>query len=377
MRTPGDLRSIVEATLAASRDDVVRLARRIYDDPELSGQEHFASAACAELLEQRGFEVEWVPGVETAFVATLTGSGDGPTVGLLAEYDALPGLGHACGHHLIAGSAVGAGIALAGLASQLPGTVKVFGCPAEEIGLGKIAMLDAGAFEGTDLALTFHGHDVTSVMTSSTGVQDFVFTFKGRPAHAAADPWMGASALDGVLLTMNNVNALRQFVRDGVRIHGYVPNGGGAHNVIVEEASCHLAVRSADIDELERVVERVHECARAGALASGTELSVEPRMSLQPVIADPRLADLVRRNLRACGETEVEDWVAMPSTDFGNVSQAVPSVLFSVATWPLGTGFHTHATTDAGGREQAMAGMLTSAAAMALTTVDVMTSDAK
>jgi amidohydrolase len=364
------LRAAVTDAMERLAGPAVELATRIYENPELSGDERRARQWCAELLSDGGFDVEGVEGVETAFVATSGSRDRGPTIGLLAEYDALPGVGHACGHHLIAGSAVAAGLALRACGERLAGTVRVFGCPAEETLSGKPAMLDAGAFEGTDVALTFHANDATTIMTSCTGHRELELSFSGRPSHAASAPWEGASALDGVLLTFQNVNALRQFVRDGVRIHGIVTDGGQAANVIPAHASCRLCVRSTDLDELERVAARVLDCARAGALASNTELSVERGAATEPVRVDESLASVLRGNLEGLGERVVE-WQAMASTDFGNVSRVIPSTLFSVKTWPLGTAFHTEEAARAAGREAAFEAMLKGGLAMALTAVDV------
>jgi metal-dependent amidase/aminoacylase/carboxypeptidase family protein len=199
----------------------------------------------------------------------------------------------------------------------------------------------------------------------------YEFEFRGRPAHAAADPWRGASALDGVLLTYMNLNALRQFTPDGVRIHGIVSDGGQAVNVIPERAVCKLGVRSADTAELDRVCARVVECARAGAMASGTQLEVRETGLLDPVRYNRTLGTLVGDNLRALGES-VGSWRAMASTDFGNVSQAVPSLLFSVATWPEDVAFHTREAAACAAGDQGLKAMLTAAETMARTAVDLL-----
>lgn len=368
-----ETRREVDRAIDGCQREVADLSRRIYEHPELSGAEHAARAWCCELLAAHGFEVDAVPGVPTAFVATAHGGRPGPTVGLLAEYDALPGLGHACGHHLIAGSAVGAGLALAAARHRLAGTVKVFGCPAEETGAGKAAMLAEGTFAGTDAALTFHANDASTVLRRSTAIHELHLTFAGRPAHAASSPWDGASALDGVLLTYQNVNALRQFVRDGVRIHGIVIHGGDAFNVIPERASCVVAVRSAEASELDRVVGRVVDCAQAAALASGTTVAVDAAARVEAVRFNPPLADLVRDELADLDEPAA-DWDLVASTDFGNVSEVVPSVLFSVATWPAGTAFHSHEAAARGGEPAAFAAMHKAARLMARAGVELLSS---
>jgi len=365
---------VKEQLRGSARDfgkDIVEMSLRIHSHPELGHQERRAVAWCREMLERHGFTFEIVPGIDTAFVATRVGRGPGPTVGFLAEYDALPGVDHGCGHNLICGSAVGAGVFLADLMDRLPGTIKVYGCPAEELGTGKPMMLAAGAFRGLDVALTFHPFSATALMEQCTGVRMYEFEFRGRPAHAAADPWRGASALDGVLLTYMNLNALRQFTPDGVRIHGIVSDGGQAVNVIPERAVCKLGVRSADTAELDRVCARVVECARAGAMASGTQLEVRETGLLDPVRYNRTLGTLVGDNLRALGES-VGSWRAMASTDFGNVSQAVPSLLFSVATWPEQVAFHTREAATCAAKEQGLKAMLTAAETMARTAVDLL-----
>lgn len=347
------------------------LAQQIYDNPELSNQEHRAAGWTRELLDAASFDIDDVPGLPTALIATKRGRVPGPVVGLLAEYDALPEIGHACGHHLIAGSAVGAGLALAHVMGDLPGQVKVFGCPAEETGEGKIAMLKAGAFEGVDFALTFHAYARSSVMTSSNGIQQLEFTFAGVASHAATDPWAGASALDGVLLTFQNVNALRQFTRDGTRIHGIITDGGQAHNVIPERARCLMSVRATDPTELQRVVDRTVECAEAAAMSSGTTLSVRHAAKLDPVQADRVVSTVVRRHLERLGE-ESGNWEALASTDFGNVSAAIPSVLFSVATWPEEVAFHTREAAALSGRPEAFRAMETGVRVMAAAAADLL-----
>jgi amidohydrolase len=254
---------------------------------------------------------------------------------------------------------------------ELPGTIKVYGCPAEELGTGKPMMISAGAFEDLDVALTYHPWHTTALMEMCKGVRLLEFVFKGRPAHAAVDQHEGASALDGVLLTYTNLNALRQFVQDGVRIHGIVSEGGQAVNIIPEHAACKIGVRSADLVELGRVGDRAVECARAAALASGTTLTVTEGVTVAPIKYNPPLGAIMADNLRGLGET-VEVWRASASTDFGNVSQIVPSLLFSVATWPANVAFHTHEAAACARESQALRAMQTAAVAMAQTAVDLL-----
>lgn len=255
--------------------------------------------------------------------------------------------------------------------ADLPGVIKVYGCPAEELGTGKPMMLAAGAFEGLDAGLTYHPWHATALMEECTGVRLFEFAFTGKAAHAAAEPWNGASALDGVLLTYTNLNALRQFIPDRTRIHSIVSDGGQAVNVIPERAACKIGVRSVDTAELDRLCARVIECARAGALASGTRLEITESAFMQPVRYNRALGEIVRANLSALGES-VESWRSTASTDFGNVSQAVPAVLFSVATWPQTVSFHTREAAVCAAQTQGLRAMLTAAQAMARTAVDLL-----
>ncbi|MGQ0549056.1 MAG: M20/M25/M40 family metallo-hydrolase [Armatimonadota bacterium] len=271
---------------------------------------------------------------------------------------------------MIAGSAVGAGVFLAASMPHLAGSIKVYGCPAEELGTGKPMMLDAGAFAGVDVALTYHPWHATALM-ECTGVRLYEFAFSGRPAHAATEPWSGASALDGVLLTYTNLNALRQFTPDRTRIHGIVTEGGQAVNVIPERAVCKIGVRSADVAELDRLCARVVECARAGALASGTRLEITETAFMKPLKYNRALGDIVRANLGALGES-VGSWRSTASTDFGNVSQAVPAMLFSVATWPKTVSFHTHEAAVCAAQPQGLNAMLIAAHAMARTAADLL-----
>ncbi len=254
---------------------------------------------------------------------------------------------------------------------HLPGTIKVYGCPAEELGSGKPMMLAAGAFAGLDAALTYHPWHATALMEECTGVRVYEFAFTGRPAHAAAEPWSGASALDGVLLTYTNMNALRQFTPDRTRIHGIISEGGQAVNVIPERAVCKIGVRSADQAELDRLCARVVECARAGAMASGTRLDVRETAFMQPVRYNRALGELVAANLRTLGES-VGSWRSTVSTDFGNVSQALPAVFFSVKTWPETVGFHTREAAVCAAEKQGLNAMLTAAHGMARTAVDLL-----
>lgn len=357
--------------IASQSGRLVSLSLAIHGEPETAYEEHRATARCRELLTDNGFDVGAIPGMDTAFVAERR-IGEGPCVAMLAEYDALPEIGHGCGHNLIAGAAIGAGIGLAAVLEQLGGTVRVYGCPAEEGGAGKVRMLEQGAFDGVDAAITFHAWTATGVMVASTGQRRYDIKFRGRASHVATDPWHGASALEAVVLLIGYINALRQHVRDGVRLHGIVTDGGAAVNIVPDHAAVRLAVRSECLDELARVDARLQDCARAAALAAGVDVDTEPVMTYEPVRYEPVLGDRALARLRDIGRTEGRLWRASASTDFGNVTQVVPGVLVAVQTWPDGVAFHTPDAAYASAQPMAQEAMLDGARTMALVGADVL-----
>lgn len=348
---------------AIERNYVRNITLGLHEQPECSGEEEFAYRTLTSSLAGAGFLIHGVAGLPTAFSAALSGNATGPHIAILAEYDALPEIGHGCGHHLVAGAALAAGLELASRANTLKCAVSILGCPAEETLTGKRAMLAAGAFDDVDAAITFHPSPYTSIMTRSTGLRLFSFEYHGIAAHASSDPHRGASALEGVLGLFSSINSLRQFVRDDVRIHGVIRNGGSAWNVVPELASCEIGIRSWDSDELERVASRVIACAEASASATNTSCTVTERSSAEPVRIDNELVACAQRVLTTRGHS-VGEWEALASTDFGDVSQRLPAVLFSIATWPKDIPFHTRQATEYGRLETALDAMFEAGEAM-------------
>jgi len=250
-------------------DELESLSHRIHANPELGYQEVKAAGWLAEFLAAKGFKVEkGVAGVETAYRATIE-TGEGPTIAILCEYDALPGLGHACGHNVIATSGAGAGAALAAVRGQLPkGRIQVIGTPAEEGGGGKMKLIEGGVFTDVDCAMMIHGLDRTILHADLLGIVRVNFDFTGKAAHASADPWQGVNALDAVIQTFNAISALRQQVRPDVRIHGIITNGGQAPNIIPEAASATFYVRAATLDYMWEVYKKVvAACRKHGKFA--------------------------------------------------------------------------------------------------------------
>ncbi len=325
-----DIKTRAAMTVASDREQLVGLSERLHANPEIAWEEHRAARWVAELLDGAGFSVTpGYLGLETAFHATI---GSGPfRVGLCAEYDALPGLGHACGHNLIAGSTVGAARALAPLADELGLTVEVYGTPAEEGGGGKIEMLDRGAFHGLDLALMTHPAPVDVAEARPFAVSHSHVTYRGKAAHAAAYPEHGINAADAFTLAQVGIGLLRQHLASSVRVHGVVTRGGEAPNSIPEVTEGRWYVRAETLAELAEVEPKVWRCFEAGALATGCELEIVPESKPYAEFrADEAAIVAYRANAERLGRTFASgsDAARMnrASTDMGNVSQVVAAI---------------------------------------------------
>lgn len=356
-------------------DRIQKLALDIHAHPELRFEEHRAASWIAETVAGEGVEVETgVGGLATAVRARI-GSGKGPRVALLAEYDALPEIGHACGHNLIAAGAVGAFLALAKEASQLGGTVELLGTPAEEGGGGKIHLLEAGVFEGLDAAIMFHPFDRDLLAHFTLASMWIDMEFRGTPSHAALAPWEGASALTACLDTFRLIDSQRVHFRDGVRVHGYVKNGGQAVNIIPEFASCEFSVRALDAEERDRVRAIVERCARGAAMASGVELTMTPRRGYRDMRNNMTLARRFGEHMKALGRTprEQDPSLGSGSTDMGDVSHVVPSIHPWVQICDEGeTTCHQHSFAAYAKSDRGMMSMLLAAKVMARTAADVL-----
>lgn len=327
--------------------ELVALSHAIHDHPELAYQEQRAVAAVAELLQRHGHEVEvGAFGISTALRA-VAGSGEGPRVAVVAEYDALPGVGHACGHNVICASAVGAWLALAEQLPSLGGTVELLGTPAEEGGAGKVHMLDAGAFDGFDAAVMVHpfSYDVATHPFLGRRVVDV--TYHGVAAHAAAMPFMGRNALDAAVAAYSSVNALRQHLPASDRVHGIVTEGGDRPNVVPARAALQYYVRSADSATLSDLCERLHGIFAAAADMTGTEAEItwDPVPPYLPIRHNHTLAARWAHQLGGRGRSVLPDGVVpetlAASTDFGNVSERLPAIHPMLAIAPPEVSLHT------------------------------------
>ncbi|WP_324785190.1 M20 family metallopeptidase [Streptomyces sp. H51] len=355
-------------------DRLIRLSERLHADPETAWEEHRAAATVPEPLERAGFEVTPAYlGLETAFRARY---GSGPTrIALCAEYDALPGLGHACGHNLIAASAVGAALGLATVADDIGLTVEVYGTPAEEGGGGKIEMLERGAFAGVDLAMMVHPAPVDVAEARPFAVSHSRITYTGKSAHAAAYPEAGINAADAFTVAQVAIGLLRQQLPASARVHGVVTHAGDAPNAIPERTSGRWYVRAETLAELAELEPRVMRAFEAGALATGCELTVEPESRPYAEFrTDEAALARYRTNALALGREFAPPGQAArmnrASTDMGNVSQVVPAIhpYIGIGSLPATNHQHEFAAYCVGGTAERA--LLDGAVALAWTAVD-------
>ena len=348
----------------------------IYSNPEIGYQERAASRLLCDRLEQAGFSVErGTAGLETAFVAHQPGRTRGPRIALLAEYDALPGLGHACGHNLIATAALGAALGLNRVMDSIDGSLMVVGSPAEEMVGGKIALVEGGVFEGTSAAMMVHPRGDTQLGRLFTATTIMNMTFHGKSSHAAAAPDKGINALDACIATFNGTNALKKHLRDDVRLHGVILEGGKAANIVPEMARCAFSVRARDRAYLESLVPRVRACAEAGAMMAGARVEIDTLPICDEMNFNQALSDAFGRNAESLGQTvlPIDTTVGGGSTDMGNVSQVVPAIQPFVKIGDSALTPHTREVLEAAGTEEAHDYILQGAKALAMTAIDVWT----
>ncbi len=359
----------IDASVDRHGDRLRQLAWLIHANPELRFEEHRAAAWITEVTSADADAVERsLGGLPTAFRVIR---GRGPRrVAILAEYDALPEIGHACGHNLIAAGAVGAYLALAPLADELDATIDLIGTPAEEGGGGKIKLLDAGVFEGVDVAMMFHPFDRDLLAHPALANVWLTMEYTGKPAHAAAAPWDGQSALTACMQTFALIDSQRVHFRDGVRVHGYVTNGGQAVNIIPERAASEISVRAKTLPELERVRAIVERCARGAALACGVEVKISARQGYRDLNYNAELNRVFGEHLRALGRSprDTDERVGSGSTDMGDISHRVPSIHPWLAICDEGeTLCHQHEFARCAASARGMETMLIAAKAMART----------
>ena len=363
----------VAGAVEAARDEILDLSHRIHSDPEPAFEEVHAAAWVAETLARHGFTVEHPAGsLQTAVRATLRGrAGDGPRIGILAEYDALPGLGHGCGHNTMAASGVGAAIALASLADELPGEIVFLGTPAEERGSGKQIMIDDGLFDGLDAALLYHPCDRNHVESHPLASEDVDVVYTGLQSHASSDPWRGKNALDALIVLFTSVGLWRQQLHPTARVHGIIKEGGTAANIIPDRTSAWFMIRSDNESDYAAMRDRFRHLCEAAALATDTTVEVTFSGAARTMRNNRVLVDRFRANMAAYGiEDQGEDPTA-GSTDMANVSWVTPTIHPELAIAPEGTPGHSILFRDAAVTPRADETTLLAATLVAQTAIEL------
>ena len=369
------LKDGISTRIDALRPELERIGRDIHANPEIGYEERQAVGWLTALLREHGFEVEvGVANTPTAFVATRR-NGTGPSIAFLSEYDALRGLGHGCGHNLIATASVGAGIALADALDRFPGRIQVIGTPAEEGGGGKIRLIRGGLFQEVDAAMMFHPDTRTQVLHWALAVTHMHFEFIGRAAHASGDPEKGINALDAFVLAYNGISMLRQHIKEGARLHGFLKEGGTAPNIVPERTSGEFLVRARDEAYMQELVQKVKNIFQAAALATGCSVKLTfDEDAYSDLRNNSVLAALFEDNLRRLGIDPVEPvpWENAGSTDMGNVTHVVPGLHPTLAIAPADVPGHSQAFLEASGSLRGYQAMVDAAKALAMTGADLL-----
>jgi amidohydrolase len=375
-----ELRQRIIDAIDANRDKIIDVAETIRINPELGYEEVMASQLIASNIRELGYEVEKpLGGIETAFRASKHGRKDGPIIAVLAEYDALAGIGHGCGHNLIGASGLAAAIGMATVMDDVPGMFEVIGTPAEEGGAGKIVLERSGIFDDVDAALMIHhaGH----VSNSATGypggtclaVNSFVIEYFGKPAHAGADPYNGVNALNAVIEFFKGVDALRQHVIMETRLHGIITNGGEAANVVPKYTRAQFSMRAPTVDYLREVMGKVRNVAQGAALMTGCEVKITEGELHYDMRPSYRIGKTYTENMAAMGiEITPDTERGMYSTDFGNISYKLPSATGSFAISHEPIPGHSQQVVDASGSEFGYDQLIKVSKAMALTALDLL-----
>ncbi|PAB60818.1 M20 family metallopeptidase [Anaeromicrobium sediminis] len=368
----------VDNVLDDIKKELINLSDFILENPELGYEEVKSCNAHVQLLKKYGFKVEEeYMNIKTAFKGTFNSGKEGPTIAYLAEYDALPGIGHGCGHNILGATSTGAGIVLSKLINDLGGKVIVYGTPAEETSGAKVHMVNNGSFDDVDIAMMAHPGDKHYKSGKSLAMEAIQFTFRGKSAHAAACPEQGINALDGVINTFNNINGLREHVKSDSRIHGVVIEGGKAANIVPDLAIAQFYVRATSKKYLKELVEKVKNCARGASLAAGTQLDISNyEVSYDNLVTNKILSNMYTKKLNEVGVENVYDpRESYGSLDAGNVSQVCPTIhpYFSISDENIVA--HTKEFAEATNKPKAYEGMLKTIKALVLTAVEIISDD--
>lgn len=368
-----DQQDVIILSIDNNQKLYIKTSQEIHANPEIGNKEVYASAKHVALLEQAGFDVTTaVAGHETSFYAVKDSGKEGPTIAYLAEYDALPVIGHACGHNIIGTTSVAAGIALAEAIPETGGRVVILGTPAEEGGPNgstKGSFVRHGYLDEVDVALMIHPSGKTTTTADSLAVDPLDFHFYGKAAHASSSPYLGINALDAVIQLFNGINALRQQLPSDVRIHGIITHGGDAPNIIPEYASARFYVRATSWQKTVEVSDKVRNIAEGAALATGATVEIERfQNEVKDLVLNSVLDNILEEELSALGEVvHTEKPISIGSTDAGNISYAVPTAHPYIKIGPDDLIAHTIEFRDAAKSELGDQALITGAKALAST----------
>jgi amidohydrolase len=370
--TKSALKSEVSRQVEQQRQELIELSLKIHANPEMGFKEEKAAAWLTDYLARNSFEVEnGVGGLATAFKAAY--GSNKPVIALFAEYDALPEIGHACGHNIIAASAVGAGVASKCVVDNCGGEVVIFGTPAEELFGGKVPLLNAGVFDEVDVAMIIHPGLRNAAITEALACIGLEVEFFGKAVHAAAYPERGINALEAMILAFNAVNSLRQHIKDKARIHGIITHGGKAANVVPAYSAATFLIRAVDNAYLDELQQKVLNCFEGAALATGARLDYRwSEITYAPMRNNLALAQLFTQNLESLGRGVESFEPHFGSTDMGNVSQVIPAIHPSVAIVSPDVLLHSTDFVLAAASESGHEGLLDAAKALAMTVVDLL-----
>ncbi|GEN57638.1 amidohydrolase [Halolactibacillus alkaliphilus] len=359
--------------------DLLKICTHLFENPELGDQEFIAQEQLVNYLIEHDFHVETgLVERPTSFRATFKSDKEGPTIGIMAEYDALPVIGHGCGHNLIATMGIGAGILLSKVLNDIGGKVIVYGTPAEETNGAKVPMADAGLFDECDVAMMVHPAGISAKSGESLAMDAIEFRFEGKTSHAAASPEEGINALDSVIQLFNGINALRQHVKDDVRIHGVITEGGQAANVVPDLAISQFYIRAKERAYVNEVVDKVKKIAEGAALMTGATLAIRNyELSYDNMITNQTLSNIYTEQLYKAGETFIDDARGgLGSMDMGNVSHRVPAIHPYIGMGKEGLVAHTTEFRDQTMKESGKDALRRGALSMALTGYQCLTDQA-
>ena len=357
------------------KDKLIEISEYMYHNPELGNEEFKSAEKLTSLLEEHNFTVEKeFLGLKTAFRAVYDSNKPGLTVGYLCEYDALPEIGHGCGHNMIGTMSAGAGIILSKILDKVGGRIIVYGTPAEETDGAKVIFAEEGVFEELDAAMILHPSSKTTKSGTSMALYPLQFTYKGKTSHAASCPQDGINALNSVIQLFNGIDALRQHVTPDVRMHGVITNGGTAANIVPDEAVAQFYFRAAKKETVMELLEKVKKIAEGAALMTGATLEMERyELPYDDLVTNENLSEAFTENLKALGITEVEEDGTFGSSDIGNVSHIVPTIHPTISICDSSVISHSREMADATISELGHERLITGTLALAYTGYDVLT----